>query len=77
MARTNRKYAILAILRSGPVSVYSLASRLDAPEASIRRSIQELRADGYGITDARDNIGLYRLDVQRDHSTPVANAATV
>lgn len=62
MSGTTKRYQqILDILSSGPASVYSLAASLDAPEASVRRTVQTLRARGWNIADARDNNGQYRL----------------
>jgi biotin operon repressor len=50
--RPNRLDTILSILTSGSATVYTLASMLDCPEASIRRSIQQLRAEGHNIAFA-------------------------
>lgn len=56
-----RATVILDTLRSGPASAYTLATILNAPQASVRRTIQGLRDMGHNINDARDNNGLYRL----------------
>lgn len=63
MSRSNRANTILATLQSGPATAYTLASILDAPEASVRRTIQGLRDIGHNISDARDTQGQYRLTV--------------
>lgn len=57
---SNRKNEILDILKTGPASARTIGYTLNAPAASIRRTIQELRHD-FTINDARDNNGLYRL----------------
>jgi biotin operon repressor len=43
------KEQILDSLLDGPASTHELSMRLDTPEASIRRNIQELRAEGHYI----------------------------
>jgi len=58
---SNRQRFILDTLTSGPASAQTLATNLDAPQASIRRDVIRLRTMGYRIDDARDNGGLYRL----------------
>ena len=58
---SNRQQTILSTLQSGPASAQTLASLLDAPQASIRRDVIRLRTLGYRIDDARDFDGLYRL----------------
>lgn len=60
---SQRMQTILSTLQSGPTSAQTLASLLDAPQASIRRDVIKLRNEGYRIDDARDNNGLYRLTV--------------
>lgn len=77
MSRSDRKNSILAILQSGPASVYSLASRLDAPDASVRRLVQVLRQEGHNILDARDNNGQYRLIVSNPVTGFGGSAATI
>lgn len=61
MSLSTRQTTILNNLQSGPYTAYSLANLVNAPEASVRRDIQALRAAGHNIADARDNQGLYRL----------------
>lgn len=57
--RTER--AIVRALRYGPQSVAELARLTGLSHASIRRTVQELRASGYNITFS-DGTGLpYRL----------------
>lgn len=58
---SDRKDRIIYELESGPISAYELATILDCPAASVRRTVQALRAEGFVINDARDNNGLYRL----------------
>lgn len=58
---SNRQSTILNLLRSGPITGYSIADYLGAPDASVRRDIQSLRKAGYVINDPRDNNGTYRL----------------
>lgn len=58
---TRRTDRIVEILRSGPASAWSIATVLNAPQASVRRDVQTLRRIGYRIDDARDYDGLYRL----------------
>jgi len=73
MARSDRKDDILSYLQDGPITSYSLASRLDAPEASIRRLIQRLRAEGHTIVSK--GAGLYAL-VKATATTPVPSEQT-
>lgn len=40
-------------------SIYLLAWKLDIPQASIRRSIQELRREGYPVTNKGLVVSLY------------------
>lgn len=70
---SNRSSRILDILTSGPASASAIASQLNAPEASIRRTVQELRQRGWRIDDARDFNGQYRLLV----NTPSTVAASI
>ena len=63
MNRINRKAYILSELQCGPATAYRLAQRLDCPEASVRRSIQQLRADGHNISFSLVGMGEYRLGV--------------
>lgn len=56
-----RRLDILTVLKSGPITAYALALYLNAPQASVRRTIRTLRRHGHLINDARDNNGLYRL----------------
>lgn len=58
---SDRQRTILNLLQDGPITSYSLAARLNAPTASVRRDIRSLRQQGWNINDARDNDGLYRL----------------
>jgi biotin operon repressor len=44
-----RKERLISLSGSGNIYIGTLASVLDCPEASIRRSIQELRREGYHI----------------------------
>jgi biotin operon repressor len=44
-----RREQILDTLEFGPASTAALAGILNAPEASVRRNIQELRAEGHYI----------------------------
>lgn len=53
--------SVLAQLRFSEQSAAALAKLLDVPAASIRRSIQELRAAGYNVAFASGNGGPYRL----------------
>lgn len=50
-----RMKIILRLLRSGEQALYTLAREIDAPEATVRRLIQELRYDGYNIAFAARN----------------------
>ena len=50
--KPNRLDTILSTLQSGSATVYTLASLLDCPEASIRRDIQKLRAESHNIAFA-------------------------
>ena len=52
MTRTNRLDTILSTLQSGSATVWTLASMLDCPEASIRRDVQALRREGHNIAFA-------------------------
>ena len=52
MNRTNRLDAILNTLMSSSATVYTLASLIDCPEASIRRDVQKLRSEGHNIAFA-------------------------
>lgn len=70
---TTRYQRIIDILTSGPASASAIASQLNAPEASIRRTVQELRQRGWRIDDARDFNGQYRLLV----NTPSTVAASI
>lgn len=56
-----RRQTILTTLQNGPASAQTLATILNAPQASVRRAIALLRDMGHTINDARDNNGLYRL----------------
>lgn len=58
---STRRDTILSTLRNGPASAQTLASILDAPQASVRRTVALLRDMGHTINDARDNNGMYRL----------------
>lgn len=59
VATASRNQQILHMLQDGPHTSSSLAQVLECPEPSVRRSIQELRRDGYNISFA-DYTGLYR-----------------
>ena len=56
---------IIKALQEGPRTGDSLATELDAPKASVRRTIQELNRQGYRIAmsgrGARDIDAEYRL----------------
>ena len=52
MKKANRLDMILNTLMSGSATVYTLASLLDCPEASIRRDVQKLRSEGHNIAFA-------------------------
>ncbi len=56
-----REQTILDLLKQGEQSIWSLASRLDCPEASIRRTVGKLKRDGWHISDSRPGDGSYRL----------------
>lgn len=58
---SDRQIRILQELQLGPVSQFSLASRLNAPTDSVRRDVAALRKAGHAITDARHSGGVYRL----------------
>ena len=57
----NRNDRILRVLQSGEESASNLARICECPVASVRRSIQELRAQGYNICHAAQDEQLYRL----------------
>ena len=61
---TTREQTIIDLLRQGEQSIWSLASRLDCPEASIRRIVGKLKRDGYHICDAKQGEGAYRMAAQ-------------
>lgn len=60
---SDRQRQILNTLQSGPASAQTLATNLNAPQASIRRDVIRLRQQGFRIDDARDYDGLYRLTI--------------
>lgn len=62
-----RQRKILQLLSVGGHNTTSLAREIGAPEPSIRRSIQTLRANGWNISFADDKTGVYALN-----STPAA-----
>jgi len=45
----SRNERLLSLLTNGWMSMLGLTRHFDCPEASIRRSIQELRRDGYYV----------------------------
>ena len=55
---SHRQERILYYLGQGDQTVHTLASILDAPEASIRRDVQVLRRNGHNIAFALN--GEYR-----------------
>lgn len=60
MATLNeRQRTIVGILRDGSATTQTMAQTLDAPEASVRRNIQELRREGYHISSWQ---GLWALE---------------
>ena len=61
MIRIDRKAFIIRQLADGPMTAYRLAQMLDCPEPSVRRTLHQLRADGYNITFSPVGLGEYRL----------------
>lgn len=78
-ARGSRKGLILDALKSGPKNVFLLQWVLRSyathgrahfpPAPSIRRSLQELRAAGYSISEANRR-GFYRWTPKPVHGVP-------
>jgi biotin operon repressor len=58
-----RKDCILKALQSGEESASNLARVCECPQASVRRTIQELRRDGFNIAFADVNEQIYRIGV--------------
>ncbi len=56
-----RKDRILNALKTGDESASNLARICDCPQASIRRTIQELRAEGHNIAFADWSEQVYRI----------------
>ncbi len=59
----NRNDCILHALQTGEQTTSQLALICDSPEPSVRRSIQELRRDGYNISFAGAPTYIYRMGV--------------
>ncbi len=59
----SRKERILKALQTGDESASNLARICDCPTASVRRTIQELRASGHNICFADVHEQIYRLGV--------------
>ena len=57
----SRKECIIERLLIGVGSASNLARVLDCPVASVRRTVQELRRDGWNISHAAHDEQLYRL----------------
>lgn len=55
---TSRKDTILQLLRHAPATAAFLGWELNAPDASVRRNIQELRAEGHNIVYDRPEFRL-------------------
>lgn len=62
---TDRALRIIYELEDGPVSGYELATILDCPQASVRRTIQTLRNEGHAISYPPYTGGLYHLTNRR------------
>lgn len=60
-ALTRTASGVLAHLRYSEQSAHALGKLLDVPPASIRRAIQELRANGYNVAFADGKGGPYKL----------------
>jgi len=58
-----RKDCILNALKTGDESASNLARICDCPQASVRRTIQELRVSGHNICFADVHEQIYRLGV--------------
>jgi biotin operon repressor len=56
-----RNERLLSLLANGWMSMIGLCNHFDCPEASIRRSIQELRREGYYIVLDRGQARSYGL----------------
>ena len=56
-----RNERLLSLISNGELSMETLSRIFDCPEASIRRSIQKLRADGYYIVLSHGQVKSYGL----------------
>ncbi len=74
----SRNRAILKYLLSqgGEASASQIAFQLDCPQASVRRSIQELRREGWNISESGAPEWLYRLDKAQTAITGTQPATT-
>lgn len=53
---------LIALTREYPRTIVGMAEELNIPKASIRRTLRELKAFGYGIRvkkTSKDNVGYY------------------
>lgn len=66
-----RQREILRLIAYGGYNSTALAQQLEAPEPSIRRSIQTLRSQGWNISFADEKTGVYSL-----RQTPAAAGFT-
>lgn len=58
----DRATHILTLLSTGEQTSSSLACACDSPEASVRRTIQTLRRDGFNIAFAGAPTYVYRME---------------
>lgn len=57
----HRRQTILDALRTAPTSAATLARLTNAPQASVRRVVGDLRDQGHAISNAYDTQGRYAL----------------